>query len=117
MKALLLFCGLLKLGRNVYNFGLVEQWLKYLVTISNVATKGASLDEVSIKKSNKTQKMMFGQLVGDILKIWHPDNQDKISEVVNLKEIRISTSFRIEMDLDGYEYYKISFDAANGAMN
>ncbi|MDP3677784.1 MAG: hypothetical protein Q8R23_01680, partial [Methylotenera sp.] len=50
--------ALLKLGRNIHNFGLVEQWLKYLVSTSDVTTIGTKLDSKTTRKIDKTQKSM-----------------------------------------------------------
>ncbi|MBC7697875.1 MAG: hypothetical protein H7Z70_05840 [Bacteroidia bacterium] len=64
----------LKLGRNIHNFALVEQWLKYLVTASNITVVGYQYDKQNSKKIDKSKKMMLGQLISDILETWHPDN-------------------------------------------
>jgi hypothetical protein len=98
------------LGRNIYNFGLVEQWLKYLVTTSDLTFIGLVADKKTSKKIEKSQKMMLGQLISDILDTWHPDNQSQSHQTKELFDIRISTSYRIEMSLDDYNSFKQSLE-------
>lgn len=66
--------ALLKLGRNIYNFGLVERWLKYIITVSNVAvigsTSGPLLDSKTKRKADRTQRMMLGQLINEVFQLW-----------------------------------------------
>ena len=102
--------ALLKLGRNIFNFSLVEQWLKYLVTTSDVTIIGNQIDKKTSKKIEKSQKMMLGQLVSDILEIWHPENQSTNNRTEDLFDIRLSTSFRIEMNLSDYNSLKLSLE-------
>ena len=102
--------ALQKLGRNIFNFGLVEQWLKYLVTVSDVTTVGLSLDSKTAKKTDKTRKMMLGQLVSEILEKWHPDNLLSKHQIQDLFDVRMAHTFRIEMDFEGYEVVKKSLE-------
>ena len=102
--------ALQKLGRNIFNFGLVEQWLKYLVTVSDVTTVGLSLDCKTAKKTDKTRKMMLGHLVSEILEKWHPDNLLSKHQIQDLFDVRIASTFRIEMDFKGYEVLKKSLE-------
>ena len=100
----------LKIGRNIFNFSLVEQWLKYLVTMSDVNFVGLGLDKKTNKKIEKSQKMMLGQLISDILDTWHPDNQSTNHRTEELFDIRLSVSFRMEMNLDDYNSLKQSLE-------
>ena len=109
--------ALKKLGQSIFNFGLVEQWLKYLVTVSDVTTTGAVIDSKTAKRINKTQQMMLGQLIGDILEKWHPDNLSKVNQIQDLFDIRIAFSFGIEMSLDDYHMVKGSLEAMVGDRN
>ena len=102
--------ALLKLGRNIFNFSLFERWLKYLVTTNDVTIIGSQIDKKTSKKIEKSQKMMLGQLVSDILEIWHPDNQSTNNRTEDLFDIRISTSLRIEMNLSDYNSLKLSLE-------
>jgi hypothetical protein len=102
--------ALQRLGRNIFNFGLVEQWLKYLVTVSDVTTTGATFDSKTTKKTDKAQKMMLGQLVREILEKWHPDNLLPSHQIQDLFDVRTAHTFRIEMDFEGYEVVKKSLE-------
>lgn len=106
-----------KLGRNIFNFGLVEQWLKWLVSLSDVTTTGAVIDSKTVRRIDKAQKMMLGQLIGDILEKWHPDNHSKVNQIQDLFDIRIAFSFGIEMNLNDYHMVKESLEAMVGDRN
>jgi hypothetical protein len=102
--------ALLKLGRNIHNFGLVEQWLKYLVSTSDVTTIGTKLDSKTTRKIDKTQKSMLGILICDFLDKLHPDNLSAKIQIQDLFDIQISTSIRIEMNMNDYRALKQSFE-------
>ena len=102
--------ALQKLGRNIFNFGLAEQWLKYIVTVSDVTTTGTSLDNKTAKKADKAQKMMLGQLICEVLEKWHPDNLLPNHQIQDLFDVRMAHTFRIEMDFKGYGVVKKSLE-------
>ena len=106
--------ALQKLGRNIFNFGLAEQCLKYLVLMGDVTTTatstGFAFDSKTAKKFDKLPKMMLGQLVNHILEKWHPDNLSTTHQIQDLFDSKISTSFRIEMSREGYDFVKKSYE-------
>ena len=54
--------------------------------------------------------MMLGNLISDILDTWHPDNQSANHRTEDLFDIRLSMSFRMEMNLDDYNSLKLSLE-------
>jgi hypothetical protein len=106
--------ALQKLGSNIFNFGLAEQCLKYLVLVSDVTTTatatGVAFDSKTVKKIDKLQKMMLGQLINDILEKWRPDSLSTSHQIQDLFDTRISTSLRVEMSRDGYDLVKKSYE-------
>ena len=62
--------ALQKLGRNLHNFSLVENWLKYIVKVSDVAvmdsTSGPMVDSKTKKRIEKAERMMLGQLINEV---------------------------------------------------
>lgn len=102
-----------RLGRNIYNFGLVERWLKYIVTVSDVAvigsTSGPMLDSKTKKKAEKVQRMMLGQLINEVFQLWAP-GQNIPSVTQDLFDLRLKTSMKIEMRLEDYQALKTSYE-------
>ena len=105
--------ALQKLGRNLYNFGLVERWLKFIVTVSDVTifgTKsGPMLDSKTKRKTEKTQRMMLGQLINEIFELWNPEATSSDSQL-QLFDISLKTSMKIEMSLESYQQLKNSYE-------
>lgn len=105
--------ALQKLGRNLYNFNLVERWLKYIVTVSDVATidsiLGPVLDNKTKKKIGKTQRMMLGQLINEVFQIWNPKLNIQY-ETQDLFNLRLKTSMKIEMHMADYLALKASYE-------
>jgi hypothetical protein len=106
--------ALQKLGRNVFNFGLAEQWLKYLVLVSDLTVTGTAtgpaFDSKTAKKVGKTQKMMLGQLINDVLEKWHPDNLSTTHQIQDLFDTRMTFSHRIKMSREGFDLVKKSYE-------
>ena len=102
-----------KLGRNLHNFSLVERWLKYIVTVSDVAVIGSTLgptfDSKTKKKIEKAKRMMLGQLINDIFQLWnpelitHPITQDLFDD-------HLKISMKIELNIDDYQALKASYE-------
>ena len=105
--------ALQKLGRNLHNFSMVERWLKYIVTVSDVvvidSTLGPMLDSKTNKKVEKTQRMMLGQLINEVFQIWNPEH-NTYSEIQDLFNIRLKTSMKIEMQTEDYQSLKKSYE-------
>lgn len=106
--------ALQKLGRNLYNFSLVERLLKYIVTVSDVAvissTSGPTLDGKTKKKVEKTQKMMLGQLINEVFQLWNPE-LNTYSATQDLFDVHLKTSMKIEMNIEDYNALKASYEA------
>lgn len=106
--------ALQKLGRNFFNFGLAEQYLKYLVLVSDISVTGTAtgpaFNSKTAKKVDKTQKMMLGQLINDVLEKWHPDNISTTHQPHDLFDAQITISHRIKMSRDGYDFVKKSYE-------
>jgi hypothetical protein len=105
--------ALQKLGRNLHNFSLVERWLKYIVTVSDVTTIGSTscpmLDSKTKKKVEKTQKMMLGQLVNEVFQLWNPESADHAT-TQDLFDVRLKTSMKIEMSIEDYQALRVSYE-------
>lgn len=100
-----------KLGRNIFNFGLVEQWLKFLVSVSDITTTGTVIDSKTAKRIDQAQRMMLGQLIGAILEKWHPDSLSNTHQIQDLFDFRITSSVRLNMSLEDYHLVKKSLEA------
>lgn len=106
--------ALQKLGRNLHNFSLVERYLKYIVTVSEVAfigsTSGPLLHGKSKKFTEKAQRMMLGQLINEILRLWNPESS-RHSETQDLFDIHLQMAMKVEMNADDYQKLKASFES------
>ncbi len=106
--------ALQKLGRNIFSFGFAEQCLKYLVLVGDVTVTttatGVAFDSKTVKKIDKLQKMMLGQLINDVLEKWHPDNLSATHQIQDLFDTRMTTSHRVEMSREGYDFVKKSYE-------
>ncbi|MDP1767020.1 MAG: hypothetical protein Q8K83_08995 [Methylotenera sp.] len=106
--------ALQKLGRNLHNFSLVERWLKYIVTVSDVAvigsTSGPTLDGKTKKKVEKTQSMMLGQLVNEGFQLWNPESNTSPA-TQDLFDVHLKTSMKIEINTEDFNALKTSYEA------
>lgn len=106
--------ALQKLGRNLHNFSLVENWLKYIVKVSDVAvmdsTSGPMVDSKTKKRIDKAERMMLGQLINEVFLLWNPEsNTYPITQ--DLFDVHLKTSMKIEMNAEDYNALKISYEA------
>lgn len=103
-----------KLGRNLHNFSLVERWLKYIVTVSDFAvidsTSGPMVDSKTKKKTEKTQRMMLGQLINEVFHLWNPESNTPPA-TQDLFDVHLKTSMKIEMRIEDYQALKASYES------
>lgn len=101
--------ALQKLGRNLHNFSLLERLLKYIVTVSEVRVTGSTQGPIIHGKTNKniekTQRMMLGQLVAEVLVLWNPELKTQ-SVTHDLFDAHIQTSMKLDMTVDDYHGLK-----------
>ncbi len=106
--------ALQKLGRNLHNFSLVERWLKYIVTVSDVtilsSTSGPLLHGKTKKNVEKTQRMMLGQLINEVFQLWNPE-PDTHPATQDLFDVHLKTSMKIEMRIEDFQAIKASYEA------
>jgi hypothetical protein len=105
--------ALQKLGRNLHNFSLVERWLKYIVTVSDVHVLGTKsgpvLDSKTKRKAEKSQKMMLGQLISEVFQLWSPESTSSDNQL-QLFDISLKTSMKIEMGIEDYQALRASYE-------
>ncbi len=100
-------------GRNLYNFRLVERWLKYIVTVSDVhflgAKTGTILDSKTKRKAEKAQKMMLGQMISEVFQLWNPEATSSDYQL-QLFDISLKTSMKIEISIENYQALRASYE-------
>jgi hypothetical protein len=55
--------ALQKYGRNVYNFGLLESWLKLLVSSAEISGHVSELPDISKRQKDAVRNMTMGQVI------------------------------------------------------
>ncbi|MDP1658058.1 MAG: hypothetical protein Q8L73_01750 [Methylotenera sp.] len=106
--------ALQKFGRNIHNFSLVERWLKFIVSVSDVAfissTSGSMPDSKTKRRTDKTQRMMLGQLINEVFHLWNPElNTPPATQ--DLFDMHLKTSMKIEMSIEDYQALKASYES------
>ncbi len=91
-----------KCGRNMLLFQQAEHLLKYLVSIGEISGYVTEVNGKLQKQKEKTSVKTLGQLVGKFTENTFSEHEEKASPEV-LKEVFISTSFKIKSDVAFYE--------------
>ncbi len=94
-----------KCGRNMLLFQQAEHLLKYLVSIGEISGYASEVNNKLEKQKEKTSVKTLGQLVGKFTENTFSEHEEHASPEV-VKEMFISTSFKIESDTAYYEARK-----------
>lgn len=103
--------ALQKIGRNIYNFGLIEKWLKYLVSISESSGYVSDMPRSLERKANKAKKLMLGQLIEQILEKMSPTYLGNTEGPTELKEAYFSHCLNLQVEADKYQFVKVGMEA------
>jgi hypothetical protein len=90
-------CALRKVGRNVVNFQKVEACLKFLIAVSDVETSHDASGTVQAKRSAKTRRVPFGQLIDMFHRnVYGADHEP--NGAADETQTVITTTFRLQSD-------------------
>jgi hypothetical protein len=95
-----------KIGQNMLLFQQVEYLLKYVVANGNFSGSISQLRAQKERQIELTKKQTLGALVGQYLESTHSACEEAKEDPVDLGEVHISFSFRLDVDTVYYETKK-----------
>jgi len=95
-----------KIGRNMLIFQQMEQYLKVLVSTSNISGYGSELKAKQASQIESVQTQTMGQLVGQYIENNNPEKNNKSDEPDDLKDVYVSISFSIETNEEAHNQQK-----------
>ena len=106
-----------KYGRNVYNFGLLESWLKLLVSNSEISGHVSELPEILNQQKNAVRHLTMGQVIRQFIEKIDPDYASANKEPLEVKELYISHKFCLEISNDELQDKKLILEAISKDRN
>jgi hypothetical protein len=106
-----------KYGRNVYNFGLLESWLKALVSHFEISGHVREIPKILNKQKTAIYNKTMGQVIKQYIEKIDPDYVpvNKVPEVIN--DLYISQTFILEISNDEFQDKKLVFEAISKDRN
>ncbi|WP_047536962.1 hypothetical protein [Methylotenera versatilis] len=109
--------ALQKYGRNVYNFGLLESWLKVLVSRAEISGHVSELPEILNRQSEAIRNKTMGQVIKQFVEKIDPDYVPLNKEPLEVKDLYISHTFNLEIDNDEFQEKKLILEAISKDRN
>ena len=109
--------ALQKYGRNVYNFGLLESWLKILVSSVEISGCARELPEILSRQKKAVYNQTMGQVIKQFIKKIDPDYVTANEEPLVVKDLYISHKFSLEINNDELHDKKLILEAISKDRN
>lgn len=109
--------ALQKYGRNVYNFGLLESWLKLLVSSAEISGHVSELPDISKRQKDAVRNMTMGQVIRQFIDKIDPDYVPVNKEPLVVKDLYISHTFSLEISNDEFQDKKLVLEAISKDRN
>ena len=109
--------ALQKYGRNVYNFGLLESWLKMLVSHAEISGHVSELPEILNRQVRAVHNKTMGQVIKQFIEKVDPDSVPANKEPLVVKDLYISHTFSLEINNDEFQDKKLVLEAISRDRN
>jgi hypothetical protein len=109
--------ALQKYGRNVYNFGLLESWLKSLVPSAEISGHVSEFPEISKRQKDAVRSLTMGQVIKQFIEKIDPDYVSVNKEPLEVKDLYISHRVSLEISSDELQDKKLILEAISKDRN
>ncbi len=109
--------ALQKYGRNVYNFALLESWLKVLVSHAEISGHMSEIPDVLSRQKESVYKKTMGQILNQYIEKIDPNIVSAYKEPVLIKEPYFSHKFSLEIGESEFQDKKLILEAISKDRN
>ncbi len=109
--------ALQKYGRNVYNFGLLESWLKILVSSAEISGHVSEIPEILNQQKKAVHNLTMGQVIKQFIEKIDPDYVSVNQEPLVVIDLYISHKFSLEIKNDELQDKKLVLEAISKDRN